>query len=233
MALMEDDMMAREDATGSAQDSRTASPVVTSSISRSRTFAAMAQAMAKAQSAIGGAVKDKTNPHFKSAYADLASVVDACRAALTANEIAVFQAPTADGPRVTVTTLLAHKSGDWIESALTMTAQQHTPQGIGSCITYARRYALASMVGVAPEDDDGNAASQTPQSGPRAVSAPSAPEGFDDWLTDLEAVAIEGTEALQAMWKKSQPFMRKHLTDTQNDKWEALKVKAAKVRVSA
>jgi hypothetical protein len=59
-----------------------------------------------------------------------------------------------------------------------------------------------------------------------------APEGFDDWLADLEATADEGTDALQAAWKKSQPFYRKYLTDTQNPKWEALKGKAAKVRVA-
>lgn len=115
-----------------------------------------------------------------------------------------------------------------------MTAQQNTPQGIGSCITYARRYALASMVGVAPEDDDGNAASQTSTNRPVAVAQKAqAPEGFDDWLIDLEAVADEGTEPLKAAWQKSQPYMRKHLTDTDNAKWEALKKRADKVKVTA
>lgn len=130
------------------------------SVKRSSSIAALAAALAKAQGEIAGAVKDKTNPHFKSAYADLASVWDACRTPLSKNGLSVLQSTSADGPKVTVTTVLMHGSGEWMEGELTMTAQQNTPQGIGSCITYARRYALSAMVGVAPDDDDGNAASQ-------------------------------------------------------------------------
>lgn len=208
-----------------------AQPAAILGFSSSPTFAGLAAALAKAQGEIQGASKDKTNPHFKSAYADLASVWDACRAALTKNGLAVLQPVSAEGPVVTVSTLLTHASGEWICGELTMTAQQHTPQGIGSCITYARRYALASMVGVAPEDDDGNAASQGAPARPQAVA--SVPPGYDDWLADLEATADNGSDALKAAWTKSQPFMRKHLTDTQNDKLEALKARAAKVKVTA
>jgi hypothetical protein len=124
----------------------------------------IATAMAKAQGKIEGAAKAAKNPAFKqggkeSKYADLASVWDACRDQLATNGIAVIQAPRADGPKVTVETMLTHSSGQWMKDELTMTAQQGTPQAIGSAITYARRYALAAMVGVAPADDDGNAAS--------------------------------------------------------------------------
>lgn len=204
----------------------------------SPSLAALAGALAKAQGEITGAAKDKTNPHFKNAYADLASVWEACRAPLSKHGLSVLQPASADGAKVTVTTLLLHSSGEFVSSDLTMTAQQNTPQGIGSCITYARRYALASMVGIAPEDDDGNAASASPSGGPRAVAqrpveTPTAPPGFDEWLVDLEAVADEGTAALESAWKKSQPFLRKHLTETQPRTWEALKAKAAKVPVSA
>jgi hypothetical protein len=203
-------------------------------VRRSASIAALAAALAKAQGEMGGASKDKTNPHFKSAYADLASVWDACRGPLSKNGLAVLQPPSADGPRVTVTTILTHSSGEWIEVDLTMTATQNTPQGVGSCLTYARRYALQSMVGIAPEDDDGNAASQGGGAKPQAVAKPaSAPDGFDDWLLDLESVAQEGTEALTAAWKKSQPFMRKYLQDTNPAKVDALKAKAAKVAVPA
>src|SRR5688572_30216456 len=113
--------------------------IVMTSVRRSDSIAAIAAAMAKAQGEIAGASKDKTNPHFKSAYADLASVWDACRGPLSKNGLAVLQPASADGPRVTVTTLLTHSSGEWIEGDLSMTAAQNTPQGIGSCITYARR----------------------------------------------------------------------------------------------
>lgn len=126
---------------------------------RSESIEKLAAALSKAQAAITFASKDATNPHFKSKYADLASVWDACRGPLTANGLAVTQLPASDGPRVTLTTVLMHESGQWISQELTMTAGANTPQGLGSCITYARRYALAAVAGIAPEDDDGNAAS--------------------------------------------------------------------------
>lgn len=195
----------------------------------SPSIAAIAAALAKAQGEMTGAAKDKTNPHFKSAYADLASVWDACRAALSKNGLSVVQPVSADGNRVTVTTLLAHSSGEWISGELTMTAAQNTPQGIGSCITYARRYALASMVGVAPEDDDGNAASNRPDGArPVAVAAPPPPPtGFIDWLADMEAAADNGVEALRGAWKNSKPEYRDYATRT--GQIDSIKAKAAKV----
>jgi hypothetical protein len=204
-----------------------APPVVTTL--RSASIAALAAALAKAQGEMEGAAKGNTNPHFKSKYADLASVWDACRGPLAKNGLAVLQPVSADGARVTVTTILAHSSGDWIEESLTMTAQQNTPQGVGSAITYGRRYGLASMVGIAPEDDDGNAASQ--QSRFQAEEEDQRePTGYANWFADLTAVADEGSEALQAMWSKSKMDYRRHLTSTQNAKWEALKKKAAAVK---
>lgn len=120
----------------------------------------LAAALAKAQGAMKGATRDSSNPYFKSKYADLASVWEACREALTANELAIMQTnKQTDGLTVVIETTLAHSSGEWMTSDLTMVPTKADPQGIGSCITYARRYALAAMVGVAPEDDDGNAAS--------------------------------------------------------------------------
>lgn len=204
---------------------------IVSPVRRSDSIAALAAALAKAQGEIEGASKDKTNPHFKSSYADLASVWGACRAPLSKNSLAVLQPAFADGPCVTVTTILAHSSGEFIEVDLTMTAQQNTPQGIGSCMTYARRYALSSLVGIAPEDDDGNAASQGNGHAQKPANekpfVPAVPVGFDNWLNDLEAVADNGTPALEDAWKKSQPYLRKHLTDTDKAKWESLKAKAA------
>lgn len=120
---------------------------------RSDSINEIAAAMAKAQTGIRNAAMDKTNPAFRSKYADLASVWAACRDALSANGLAIFQTPAADGPKVTVTTLLAHTSGQWVEGELVVTAEKATPQGIGSAITYARRYGLSALVGVAPGDD--------------------------------------------------------------------------------
>lgn len=202
---------------------------------RSESIGAIAGALAKAQGEMEGAAKGNVNPHFKSKYADLASVWDACRGPLSKNGLSVLQPVSADGAKVTVTTILAHSSGEWLEESLTMTAQQNTPQGVGSAITYGRRYGLASMVGIAPEDDDGNAASGHNQ--PARTRAEDEdqrePNGYKLWFDDLAAVADEGSEALQATWTKSKPEYRRHLTTTANAKWEALKKKAATVKPSA
>lgn len=194
-------------------------------------LAQLAKALAAAQAEIGGAAKSKVNPHFKSSYADLSEVMDACRPALTKHGISVVQMPSADGPAVTVTTVLLHESGEYLKSALTMTAAQNTPQAIGSAITYARRYALAAMVGVAPEDDDGNAATQRQVT--TAKTPEKAPDGFGEWLVDLEAVAVEGTKALQDAWQSSPADLRGHLTKTDPAKWERIKTKAAAVKGAA
>lgn len=147
----------------------------------SQTVGALAAALAKAQAEIEGAAKDRVNPHFKSSYATLASVWDACRPALSKHGLAVVQSPESDGPAVTVHTTLLHASGEWMRSSLTASARDGTPQSIGSALTYLRRYSLASMVGVAPEDDDGNDAQprfdQRPQQQQQRYDrSPPAPE---------------------------------------------------------
>lgn len=141
-------------------------------LNRSASIAALAAALAKAQGEMPGAMKDSLNPHFKSKYADLASIWDACRGPLSKHELAVIQLPRTNRQLVTVETILAHSSGEWIGESLTLTAVQDTPQAVGSAITYGRRYGLAAVIGIAPEDDDGNAATHrgngytvTPQSG--------------------------------------------------------------------
>lgn len=119
----------------------------------------LAGALAKAQGKITGALKDSANPFFKSKYADLASVWDACRGPLSENGLAIVQQTESDDSGVYVVTTLAHSSGQWMRSRLRLTPKDDTPQAMGSAITYGRRYALAAAVGVAQVDDDGNAAS--------------------------------------------------------------------------
>lgn len=126
---------------------------------RSENINELATALSKAQGEIRPAIKDSNNPFFKSKYADLASVWEVCREPLAKNGLCVSQHPTAEGNTVTIETLVTHNSGQWMSSKLSMTSKEATPQGIGSAITYARRYALSSIVGIASEeDDDGNAA---------------------------------------------------------------------------
>jgi hypothetical protein len=127
----------------------------------SESIGKLAEALAKAQGAIEGAKKDSTNPFYKNRYADLASVWDACRKSLSDNALSVIQTTDflLDSPdSVVVDTRLCHSSGEWIQGRLVMKPTKASPQEVGSCLTYARRYALSAMVGIAPEDDDGNAA---------------------------------------------------------------------------
>lgn len=117
-------------------------------------------ALAKAQAEIRGAVKDSQNPHFRSQYADLFAVSEACREALSKNGIAVSQLPRKIDGKPHIVTRLAH-AGQWLRGEYEIRPTKDDPQGVGSAITYARRYSLAAMAGVAPrgDDDDGNAAS--------------------------------------------------------------------------
>jgi hypothetical protein len=119
----------------------------------------LATALAKAQGEITGALKDSANPFFKSKYADLASCWDACRSALSKNGLAVTQFPTTQDGHTYLVTSLLHTSGQWMRSSLSVNPKDDTPQAMGSALTYARRYALTAVVGVAQVDDDGNAAS--------------------------------------------------------------------------
>jgi len=134
----------------------------------------LAAALSKTQAMLQGAVKDAKNDHFKSRYADLASCWDACREALAANGLSVVQLPEGDGSVVTMTTMLLHTSGQWVSCTGTFKPTKADPQGLGSCITYARRYQLCAIVGISPEDDDGNAASEPmkPQAKPERKPEP-------------------------------------------------------------
>lgn len=123
----------------------------------------LAAALAKAQGQLTPAAKDADNPFFKSSYATLDSIWRVARAPLSSNGLAVVQIPMYDESGMYLITTLMHASGQWLRSYYRINPVKADPQGIGSALTYARRYALAAIVGVttADEDDDGNAASQT------------------------------------------------------------------------
>ena len=126
----------------------------------SDSVAALAAALAKAQGMMSHASKDAQNPHFRSRYADLAAVWSAVREPLSANGLSVVQTVAQGDGTVGVRSLLLHASGEWISSLLEMPVAQKTPQGYGSALTYARRYALAALVGIAQDDDDAEAATR-------------------------------------------------------------------------
>lgn len=120
----------------------------------------LAEALAAAQSEIENAAKKSNNPHFKSKYADLAEVINTARPVLSKHGLSVTQWPSFADGLVSVETLLTHKSGEWIANTASAPADKLTAQGVGSAITYLRRYSLAALACIAQEDDDGNAASQ-------------------------------------------------------------------------
>lgn len=121
----------------------------------------LAAALSKAQGEMSAATKDSNNPFFKSKYADLNSVWEACRGPLSRNGLSVSQIPFQDETESCLYTILMHSSGQWIQSKMMMRIKPDTKtnelQVMGSCISYLRRYALMAIVGIAPGDeDDGN-----------------------------------------------------------------------------
>ena len=126
----------------------------------SPTVAKIAEALAAAQGEMSGAKKDSANPFFKSKYADLAAVIGSIREPLSKHGIAHSQVPGCDAEGYYVDTLLLHTSGEWLRGRIRMNPTKEDPQGIGSVITYMRRYALQAMAGLEAEDDDGNKASE-------------------------------------------------------------------------
>lgn len=184
----------------------------------------LSAALAKAQGQMEGAIRDAANPFYKSKYADLQSVWTACRKPLSENGLSILQSPSADGVRVSLETLLTHASGQWVRGTVTVSAKDDSPQAVGSCISYLRRYALQSFVGVAPEDDDAEAAQGRPfQKTTTAPVVAMPPPGFSDWLIDLESTAPEGTPALEKAWKASKPEYRQYMTTYQAVRWAAMK----------
>lgn len=182
----------------------------------SESIANIAPALAKAQAAMAAAVKDANNPAFGSKYADLASVVDAIKPALTANGISYIQSPvTTDKDEVGIETLLLHSSGEYILSEpWFLPVAKANAHGFGSALTYCRRYALAAVCGLKADDDDGNAAATaTPAKRPNtatevAVDAfDSMPEDEKKFLQEHATVLIDmsdhaaGDESHVAMWK--------------------------------
>lgn len=178
----------------------------------------LAEALAAAQADITGALKTSENPFFKSRYADLATVMEACRAPLSKHGLAVIQTTEGGTDTVTIVTTLAHASNQWIRGRLTMKPVKADPQTLGSCITYGRRYTLAAMVGVAPEDDDGNAASGKPSGvhPPLHEAEPEKKQSFqpkrktpavDEMLKTGQAVAVPPVATAEKVPPKLQTLM--------------------------
>lgn len=152
-------------------------------------------AFVRAQRKFGPALKSATNPHFRSRYADLSACVEAVIDALHSEGLALTQATAPNDAGVTVKTILMHESGTRLElGELFMPAVKHDPQGFGSALTYCRRYSLLAAMGLAPEDDDGNAASK--QEKPSMRSSPTM-GSFEALSDQRQSVILDVVEAIK------------------------------------
>lgn len=157
-----------------------------------------AKAFIKAQSQVEGAKKGRSNPAFKSKYADLAACWDACEDALQKNGFGIIQWPVKarQAGHVGLATILLHESGETSGQTFEMPVKDPTnPQAVGSALTYARRYALCAVMGICPEDDDGNAAAKTTKS-PEPIS--------HSYVAQCVGVAAKGLEEARKLYKETQ-----------------------------
>jgi hypothetical protein len=182
-------------------------------------------ALAKAQTSMGKALKDSSNPHFKSKYADLASVMNACLGALTTNGIAVTHSTEWSETEQQLVTTFTHGASDTSCSiAIPLLLGKRDMQGLGSAITYARRYGVMALAGIAPEDDDGNAAALNAPSKATQALADAWMDGVLDSLPEnatprqkaeafAQAICDEfkgkGEKALSNVWEKRKKLIAK------------------------
>lgn len=154
----------------------------------------IATALAKAQANMGKALKANKNDHFRSKYADLGNVMDACLPALNEVGIALIQPTGTDERGNFVETILIHgESGEQLSCRVPLILGKNDMQGFGSAVTYARRYGLMAMAGIAPEDDDGNAAAA---SAPKGKPAPKPQENPNEAI-ERAAEYLSGAEGLE------------------------------------
>ena len=167
----------------------------------------LAAALCKAQAEMGGAVKDAKNPFFKSSYADLTSVIKAIKEPFANNGLSYSQFPVTSegGGGVGVVTVLLHSSGQWIESEFYLPLAKKDPQGGGSAITYARRYALQAMAGIPTADDDAEAAMMRgkPVEKSREELCAEAVEAHIDSLQYIRKVLSDPTDDNVALAKEA------------------------------
>lgn len=188
-------------------------------MNKSDSIAALAAALAKAQGQIKGAIKDSANPFFKSKYADLASVVEAIREAFATNGLSYVQrVEPSEREEVRVETVILHASGEWLSCGfLAVPVSKGDAQGFGSALTYARRYSLSAAAGVAPEDDDGNAA------------AKAAPPQTPDPAGKKKLEACASLSSLQTAWESLTAAQRLTLNEVK----DACKTKIAAIERAA
>lgn len=165
----------------------------------------LATALSKAQGELENASKSSNNPHFRSKYADLAEILNTIRPVFSSHGLAVTQCPSFEGGVASVETVLMHSSGQWISSVISAPCSKQDAQGVGSAITYCRRYALAAVAGIAQEDDDANSAvGHAPrQQQSQQQSAPAQPPRISKIQADRLRGALKVAGLEEADWCES------------------------------
>lgn len=201
-------------------------------MNKSENINELAAALAKAQLEVENASKTSANPHFKSRYADLAEILNTVRPVLAANGLSVVQLPSYEHPNASVETVLMHSSGQFIGGKCSAPVSKPDAQGVGSAITYLRRYSLAAVCGIAQEDDDAASASGSRQHGqptqqPQRQTAPRQSysdeqfsANFPTWQKLIEGGKKTAADII-AMVESKAP-----LTDEQKKKINAVKASA-------
>lgn len=160
---------------------------------KSESITKLSAALVAFHGEVGKVGKDSTNPHFRNKYASLSNILEVVTPVLTVCKLSVIQIPTGTN---TLETILLHESGEWIGEAFTMPPVKNDPQGVGSAITYARRYALGAILSLNIDtDDDGNAASQS------AAKQPVRQPREDERVYDEAVSQVERANTLEELNK--------------------------------
>lgn len=203
-------------------------------MNKSESIVGLAKALAKAQGEVENASKASINPHFKSKYADLAEVLNTVRPVFSANGLSFVQMPSFSEGVVMVETMLMHESGEWISETASSPITKQDAQGVGSAITYLRRYSLAAFAGIAQEDDDANASigskpTYKTVAAPlnKAVITPEQVASVREYLVktglnEAEFVAQGGYQSAEQIYAKDYPKVMKILKDLAGEKNETL-----------
>ena len=199
----------------------------------SESITTISPALVKAQALIEDAVKDSSNPAFRSKYADLSAVLAVIREPMAMNDLCVLQSPARAEGGVEVETLILHKSGEWISQSCFIPINKWDAHGTGSGITYGRRYGLMSIFCIGTEDDDGNSAVErgpvpTKKLVTPAKAAPSAQDQAD-LMGKARTAAKKGMNDFRDFYKSLSPSDRELV---QGDFLEEMKEIATKADAS-
>jgi len=178
----------------------------------------LASALSKAQAAIKGALKDSSNPFFKTKYADLSSVVEAIRQPLADNGLSYVQISHERENGAAFETMIMHSSGEWLScGVMSVPVNKADAQGFGSSATYCRRYSLSAAFGVAPEDDDGNAAAAAAPKAPKEVHKPTD-GAWESMTPDMRTYLVDLSNEVRSMLKKGDlQGVKDHLDEAKLD----------------